>query len=110
MKLPHIPHFWYLTGPLLSFSIGILLNSLVMAVNNGQMPALWPGGCESFPKDHFHTCMNPATHLKFLADWIQYGIYIASPGDVFLILGDLLTTPFLVAWAVLVIHESNKEK
>lgn len=76
-----------LTVPALMFGFGFLLNALVMAANQGQMPVLIPGGiaagCPIDPdKDFLHSCMTQATHLKFLADWVVIkGIGIASPGD-----------------------------
>src|SRR5258707_11259536 len=93
MKLP----YWklFVTPPAL-FILGFLMNSLVMAMNNNQMPVFIPGGCPVGTDlgDGIHTCMNAHTHLKALADWILIPGAIASPGDMFLWTSEVILKPF----------------
>jgi|SRR5579885_2401006 len=106
LKILNIPYWYLLFGPSLMLAAGFAMNEIVMAFNNGQMPVLAPGGC---PKDGLeswiHVCMTPATHLKFLADWIVLHNGIASPGD-FLIWGwDAIFWPALAVWVALTIKD-----
>lgn len=83
-----------MVAPSVLYYGGQALNALVMAANGGQMPVLWPGGCTAADVgDGFHSCMSAATHLKFLSDWIVLHTGVASPGDMFVYLGDALWYP-----------------
>ncbi len=109
-----IPFKLLLFGPACLFVIGFLSNVAATAANNGQMPVLVPGGCTAEDRaemadepGRLHTCMNPGSHFKALADWIvvktEYGVDVASPGDFLEIAFDLTFKPCLLVWAVLVI-------
>ena len=66
--------------------IGLGLNRLVIAVNDGQMPVplRWTGGQPiTVP---LYVVMDDTTRLWWLSDWIFGG----SPGDVFIIAGGAL--------------------
>lgn len=79
-----------------------------MAANHSQMPVLMPGGvCPVEGLDPYHVCMNATTHLKWLADWFSYRHYIASPGDLFITIGELTTYPSLCIWATLLVQKVN---
>lgn len=108
-KIPFAP---LLLGPSLSLGLGFTMNALVMAANGGQMPVLFPGGCEAAKEylDFVHSCMTPATRLKFLADWIVMHSGVASPGDFFLWLSDRTLWPGLILWAALMIYKSNEQR
>lgn len=111
MKFPRVPYPWLLFGSIGAFAIGSALNLIVMAANHGQMPVLAPGGyCGLMdPADLGHVCMNADTHLKVIADWLVMdgGHTVASPGDLFLLFGDITLWPALTAWAALVIKDYN---
>lgn len=100
-----IPYSYLLLGPSALFALGFILNAVVMAANGGQMPVLFPGGCaDGFGDDVIHSCMNGATHLKFLADWIVINhVGVASPGDFGEWAGDAAFWPALTAWVALII-------
>lgn len=108
MKIPHWP---FLFGSWISLGVGFLMNKIVMAFNNGQMPVLIPGGCDNTDElagDLIHSCMTHATHLKFLADWgMLNGVGIASPGDFFLWAGQNTWQFGLIIWLTLMIKEHN---
>jgi hypothetical protein len=108
MKL-RVPYWQLLLGPSALLVIGMSLNALVMAVNGGQMPVQWPGGCD--PKmmgdDITHACMTHATHLKFLADWIVLQAGVASPGDLFIWTWEATFMPALYAWLALIIRDHS---
>ena len=88
------------------------MNALVMAVNGGQMPVLWPGKCTAEVMDEappvLHSCMTHATHLKFLADWIVRHNGVWSPGDFFLVQYDYSFIPALMVWATIMIMVYNR--
>lgn len=112
MKIPKIkiPYWPLIAGPWLLFGLGFISNAIVMAVNNGQMPVQFPGGCPEggFGEDIIHSCMTHATHLKFLADWVVIrGVGIASPGDFLEWLCEATYLPALYAWFALVVKERN---
>jgi hypothetical protein len=98
-------------------SLGFTLNALVMAFNGGQMPVLWPGGCDAMraiqdmvtslggSSDPLHSCMTHATHLKFLADWIILKSGVASPGDFLEWAYDYTHIPSVAIWVALTIKE-----
>lgn len=111
MKIPRIP---LLVTPVALFAVGFLLNMLVMAHNNGQMPVLFPGGCgtpeaiEHFSKELTHSCMTPATHWKAIADWgFVRGVGWGSPGDLFELIWDWTGTPAFFAWILLLLKDYN---
>ena len=90
-----------LLAPPLLWVVGAGMNAIVMGVNNGQMPVLWPGGCERMPVDGLHVCMTAQTHLRVIADWIVMHNGVASPGDMILYLSDMIWYPTIAAWALL---------
>lgn len=101
-----VPNKSLLIIPQAFFYLGMFLNKLVIAVNNGQMPVLFPGGCTDNLSQQLvgtiHTCMVSESHLKLLSDIInlhQAGIW--SVGDVLLTFGDVLTGPFFWVWLAL---------
>jgi hypothetical protein len=101
-----IPYLKFLALPSLFYFLGAATNSIVMGVNDGMMPVQWPGGCgQVFDgiKDQYHTCLTHQTHLKVLADWIVINAGVASPGDMFIYLGDWLWHPFLYGWIGMVL-------
>lgn len=103
-----IPYWQLLFGPAGVFALGFFLNAVVVALNGGQMPVLFPGGCGNMSADDIHSCMTHATHLKFLADWILIrGIGVASPGDFLEWAAQFSFMPALVAWIVLIIKKFN---
>ena len=116
MSRLRIPYWYLLLGPSLMFGIGFFLNAFVMALNHGQMPVLMPDACSfgnvvngQFPGDWVHVCMNHATHLKFLADWIVInGMGIASPGDFFEWAWEYSYLPSLLIWATLMVRDHGK--
>lgn len=114
MRTLKIPYAWLLLGPYVAFAIGFLLNAIVMAVNGGQMPVLFPGGCPNggFGSDDIvHACMTHITHLKFIADWIVINHFgIASPGDFFEWVFSFTYIPAAIAWVTLLIKDHNKEQ
>jgi hypothetical protein len=108
-----IPYFYLLTFPAFMFGFGFILNAIVIALNHGQMPVQWPGGCDpdTMGDDIIHSCMASATHLKFLADWIFIrGVGVASPGDLLLWAGRFTFMPSVYAWLALVIKDENRKK
>jgi hypothetical protein len=124
-----VPHLFWLVGPCVLFAIGFLLNAGVMAVNGGSMPVEWPKCVANQPlpslpsgedttaagyilstidPDPFHSCMNPKSHLKFLADWIVIrddGIY--SPGDFLEMTYGITVFPSFLIWIVLIICDKK---
>jgi hypothetical protein len=110
VRIPKISYWPLLLGPWLSFGLGLVMNALVMAVNNGQMPVQFPGGCPvgGFGDDIIHSCMTSTTHLKFLCDWIVIrGVGIASPGDFFEWAWELTWLPMLSTWIGFIIKDQN---
>lgn len=82
--------------------LGLLLNTLVMALNRGQMPVSASGleaaGLAAWVPflqqggDGVHTLMDSSTRLAFLGDTIVLAplVKVISPGDVFIVLGIVL--------------------
>ena len=67
---------------------GSVLNRLALNANNGYM-AVFPSNCywtgyikPDFVSDGVHILGNAYTKLIPLCDWIDVGIYCASPGDI----------------------------
>jgi hypothetical protein len=82
--------------------LGAILNQIAVVTNHGLMPVMVPGGCMPGTSDGVgHICMTPATHLKFLCDWIQLRIGTASIGDTLIWFGYWLWYPAITAWVVL---------
>lgn len=109
--LSFIPYKPLLVGPALAYGCGILMNAIVVAANQGQMPVLWPGGCSQFTSDEFvqiHSCMTSASHLKFLADWfLLNGVGEFSPGDFLIWLGAFTWDYALLIWAILMVRDQK---
>jgi len=64
-------------------AIGFLLNFAVIVANGGDMPAATgAGGID--PADELYKPIDGSTRLRFLADWIDAGRWLLSPGDVLL--------------------------
>lgn len=97
--------FWLgwplLVVPQILFWFGALLNQIAEAANGGAMPVL-ANNC-NMGDDLSHICMTPATHLKFLCDWIQLKLMVASVGDVFVWTGSLIMAPLFWAWLTLLL-------
>lgn len=106
-----IPYWYFLLGPALLIALGFSMNAVVMAVNNGQMPVLVPGGCTPLIQDALdseqaneglavHACMTNASRLRILADWIVIRhLGVASLGDFCQWAGELTMTFGFVIWA-----------
>lgn len=85
--------------------LGFALNFIVMGVNQGQMPVLWPSSVP-WDSDGIHSVMTSASHLKFLADWLVIrGLGIASIGDLLEWTYGLTVIPALAAWVALVLKD-----
>lgn len=69
------------------FSLGGILNAIVAASNGGKMPFF--GGLVA---TEFYSPIDLGTKLFWLSDWINTpsGLYVLSPGDLFLILGSAI--------------------
>jgi len=109
----HLPRYWYLLliPPMMPYA-GMAMNALVMALNGGQMPVLYPGGCGNYPDDAdlIHVCMTHASHLKLLCDWIVVQMGIASPGDMLIFFGEYFSIPALFAWVMMIWHDHAREQ
>ncbi len=113
MKIPRVPYWPFIVIPPLVFGIGFAMNLLAMTVNGGQMPVLISGGCvaNEFRGDWIHRCMTPATHLKFLCDWIIIkSVGTASPGDLLEWFYQVTGTYGIVSWFVLTVNDLQKVK
>jgi hypothetical protein len=109
-----IPYRKLLLGPTTAYALGAFCNLLVLAVNNGQMPVLWPGGCSKMvvsDDDIVHVCMTSSSHLKFLSDIaVFHDVGVFSIGDGLLYLGNLLLWPCLILWAGFIIKDYSEKK
>ncbi|WP_457637316.1 DUF5317 domain-containing protein [Oceanithermus sp.] len=86
-------------------AFGLLLNTIVIWANGGQMPvsaqALKDVGLEDFLRfmqnssDAVHNLIGPHTRFRFLSDVIPLPLLkkVISPGDAFVILGVILFFP-----------------
>jgi len=86
-------------------AFGLLLNTIAMTVNGGQMPvsadALRAAGLDDFLRfmqtssDAVHRLIGPDTRLWFLTDVIPLPWFkkVISPGDAFLLMAVLLFFP-----------------
>jgi hypothetical protein len=117
-KLSSYIPYWYILGiPIAMWCIGISLNRVEMAINHGQMPVHWPGlrPCPwDFDDDMVHSCMDKATRLKILADWIPITFNGEYKG--MMSLGDVLVTPwddfkdyFSLIWLTLILRNYKKD-
>ena len=85
---------WLVWSGLLVAAVGILLNLLVIAVNGGQMPAaVEPSSLENGDP---YQAITEKTRLRFLADWIDIGPWLISPGDLLLVASVLISLIGLV--------------
>ncbi|HEX6984144.1 MAG TPA: DUF5317 family protein, partial [Planctomycetaceae bacterium] len=76
---------WFVRSCTAAATTGFLLNLLVIAANGGRMPAaVSPDEMSPDLKDLYKP-IDRATRLRFLADWIDLGRWVISPGDVLLI-------------------------
>jgi hypothetical protein len=110
-----VPNKALLIAPQLFFWVGAALNQLVLVANNGQMPVLFPGGCNADIREGLagsvHTCLESATHLKFLIDFINLGrMGIWSLGDVLITIGDALSGPLFWCWLTLALLATRSEQ
>jgi hypothetical protein len=88
-----------------SIVFGTVLNKFVIAKNGGKMPVfpslsyrtgyIDPDMFGSM--DSIHILGNADTKFKFLADYIDYGYSILSPGDVFIHLFACIMLYFIIA-------------
>ncbi len=82
----------YKLPPVFPIYVGTLLNGIVIAVNNGQMPVKLPMGIGAANFDQGHALITSSTKLWFLADIIIVDRpypwpKVLSIGDLFLIAG-----------------------
>jgi hypothetical protein len=90
----------FLAWGLLSYAsaqVGSALNQIVVMVNGGRMPVYY-GFLANHPFiiDARHEAMTAASKLKFLCDYIQYGGYINSPGDMMIDMGEISLAVFII--------------
>jgi hypothetical protein len=132
--MTRIPYWYLIAIPLLLIFSGTVSNQLVFLTNDGKFPVMVnqkeleamtspdtdvlailgitkPKKAISSPDksnqfiDSQHTVMVPENRLKFLADWINLGEGIYSPGDMAIMLGEYLWTFAPIAWLALVIRK-----
>jgi hypothetical protein len=67
-----VHHAWLLLVPWVAFTLGVAMNAGVVGANHGLMPVQMHECVQAMfaSTDALHTCMTPATHLNFFADWI----------------------------------------
>ena len=119
MKL-NFPYKWFLLSPFILYGIGAFLNVLAVTVNKGTMPVImplsfWQDLAELEVKlpagamiDEVHKIMIHSDRLKFLCDWIQLPhVGTASPGDMFIWLGEWSRDFVIGAWLALVYKDHN---
>ena len=109
LRTKKIIEFCLLTVPAGMYALGFWLNQLVIAANGGTMPVL-VANCTAndMDGDRIHACMTHASHLKFLADWINLHVAIASPGDLLLWFGDYLMVPCLALFLYSILTRENE--
>ena len=98
-----IPAWTLLAIPTFAFALGFVMNAICMYANGGVMPVLMHSCSldllnESEPM--VHGCVNVATHLRWLSDWIllrSEGAYM-SPGDFLELFGEHAFYPGIIAW------------
>lgn len=93
--------------------IGSVSNRIVMAANNGKMPVhpslsiltrYCQAGALELSGDARHILMSERTKLNFLADYIDVGFSILSPGDVLI----HLFTAIIVYATIVRLNEGTK--
>jgi hypothetical protein len=123
-----VSRVWILALPLFLVFVGAASNEAVFAANDGVFPVRYNAAkmahawelCQAKGADpdclllltHYgmldtrHGVMTSAHHLVFLADWIDLGGDIYSPGDLLLELGEFLMdwTPYI--WGFLMISDA----
>ena len=107
----HLPFLLLVLLPVLLWGLGYSMNVIVMAANHGTMPVyLWNCGGIDFGK--VHSCMTSATHLKWMADWINVGtgesITLASLGDGLEFLVESTWVYCVIIWMFLVIEKHHR--
>jgi hypothetical protein len=103
------PYLWLLLGPLGLTLFGQLMNLICILANGQRMPVMVPY-CTEKMVNIIHACGTPATHFKFLADFIVQNGGVSSLGDKFMEAGEALVIPFLVAWVVMTVIKYVKAK
>jgi len=85
--------------------LGGFLNVLVEIKNAGRMPVFsqYCAGWDGAILDAHHTCASGTTRLAGLADWILWGRWIKSPGDILIDMGQGLLVFDLAMLLLLVI-------
>ena len=74
---------WVVWACVAAAAVGFLLNFAVITANGGFMPAAaGPEGID--PADDLYKPIDGSTRLRYLADWIDAGRWLLSPGDVLL--------------------------
>ena len=108
---------YLLAFPYLSFGMGVGLNQAVLVANGGKFPVMVNKRAEKYfgfesdgMSDNVHCVMTSKTKLNFLADWINMHTVIYSPGDLLIMLGDLLTGSTKAVWAALILGDVTKRK
>lgn len=98
---------WILAVPLTLSFIGAASNQAVIYANHDRFPVMLNSAKVTHYEpdadgmiDKVHSVMQPTDHLKFLADWIDLGDGMYSPGDLLLMLGDWLWTYAPLVWAI----------
>lgn len=71
---------WICTG--LS-ALGIALNLIVIYSNGGMPAAVSPEDIDEEDRPYYHP-IHESTRLRLLSDWIPWGDWMISPGDVLL--------------------------
>ena len=75
---------WISAIPMSAIAIGVALNVVAMIANRGKMPVNTDGSQLDKPD---HDAMNSQTRLRKLGDWILFGPWMISPGDILLCIG-----------------------
>ena len=71
------------------FILGLFLQYFVQIKNNEKMPINIPE--DAIIDTQSYISMNDDTRLNFLGDWITFGKYILSPGDILIYAGPYIT-------------------
>lgn len=74
-------------------TLGMTMNLTVILVNGGMPARVTADDISPEEKPHYHP-LAPSTRLAFLADWIPFGNYLISPGDILIVIAVLS----LFAW------------
>ena len=103
---------YVLALPAACWFTGAGLNQVVLAANGGKFPvqvnersAKYFGFETDGFSDNDHYRMSDKTHLNWLADWINMHTVIYSPGDLLMMLGEMLSRFSNVVWATLIIGD-----